>query len=212
MSFINTQIIVMRIKLFLVLITLIPLMSLNAQRLGIRAGANLSTPKVELDGMDTKSYTGFNIGVISDFSLPLSGLKINTGLLFFNQGFTLKNDMGNNTGITYNFRTNHLEIPVNIRKEFNLLLVKPYIQAGLYSSYAISGRVKDGEGSESMEFKSGSDRLTTGMSFGVGSYIIDKIQVLISYDYGFTKSEIKLGEANIATKNRRWALSAAYMF
>lgn len=202
----------MRIKLFLVLIVFIPFMNLSAQRLGFRVGANSSKPKIELNGMDNKSYTGFNIGAISDFNLPLIGWKINTGLLFFNQGFTLKQDYGNNSGVTYNFITNTIEVPVNVRKEFNLLIVKPYVQAGLYSSYTLSGRLKDGDTSRSLDFKKNADRFDTGMSVGVGSFITRNIQLLVTYDHGFAKSEMNLGDQTIASKNRRWSFSAGYMF
>lgn len=207
------QIIVIRINLLLVLLALLSFTSLNAQKIGIRGGVNLSTPKVELDGTDTKSYTGFNVGVVSDFNLPFDGWKINASVLFSNQVFGLKQDYGNNSGVTYNFITNTIEIPVNVRKEFSLLMFKSlFVQAGLYSSYALTGRVKDGDTSHSLDFKNNSDRLDGGMSAGVGSYITKNIQVLINYDYGFSESEINFGDQVIASKNRKWALSAVYMF
>ena len=208
----NIQTIVMKIKTLLLLVILISLSSVNAQQLGVRADVNLSNTQVELNGIDTKSYVGFNIGAISDFNLPFDGWKINAGLLFSNQGFALKQDYGNNSGLTYNFITNTIEVPVNVRKEFNLLIVKQYIQAGLYSSYVLSGRVKDGDTSHSLDFKNNSDRFDTGFSVGIGSYLTKNIQILINYDYGFTKSEINFGDQVISSKNRRWGLSAGYMF
>ena len=99
-----------------------------------------------------------------------------------------------------------------MRKEFNLLIVKQYIQAGLYSSYVLSGRVKDGDTSHSLDFKNNSDRFDTGFSVGIGSYLTKNIQILINYDHGFTKSEINFGDQVISSKNRRWGLSAGYMF
>ena len=212
MNIINMQTIAIKTKLLLVLLGLLSVSSISAQRLGVRAGANLSNSKVELKGVDTKSNVGFNIGVISDFNLPFDGWKINTGLLFSNQGFALKQDYGNNSGLTYNFTTNTIEVPVNVRKEFNLLIVKQYIQAGLYSSYVLSGRVKDGDTSHSLDFKNNSDRFDTGFSVGIGSDLTKNIQILINYDHGFTKSEINFGDQVIASKNRRWGLSAGYMF
>lgn len=207
------QTIVIKIKLLLVVLALFSFTSINAQRLGIRAGVNLSNPKVELNGMDSKSYTGFNIGMVSDFNLPFSGWKINTGLLFSNQGFALRQDYGNNSGVTYNFVTNTIEIPVNVRKEFNLLIFKSlFVQAGLYSSYALTGRVKDGDTSHSLDFKNNSDRFDGGMSAGVGSYLTKNIQVIINYDYGFAKSEMNFGDQVISSQNRRWSFSAGYMF
>lgn len=207
------QIIVIRTKLLLVLLALLAFTNVNAQKLGVRAGVNLSNPKVELSGLDAKSYTGFNVGITSDFNLPLNGWKINAALLFSNQGFALKQDYGNNSGVTYNFTTNTIEIPVNVRKEFNLLMFKSlFVQAGLYSSYALTGRVKDGDTSHSLDFNSNSDRFDGGLSIGAGSYITKNIQILINYDYGFSESEVKFGDQVIGSRNRRWAFSAGYMF
>lgn len=202
----------MKIKAFLFLVIISSCFSANAQQLGVRAGVNLSNTEVELNGVDTKRYIGFNIGAISNFNLPIDGWKINAGLLFSNQGFALKQDYGNNSGVTYNFTTNTIEVPVNVRKEFNLFIVKQYIQAGLYSSYALSGRIKDGDTSHSLDFKKKADRFDTGFSIGLGSFLTQKIQVLINYDHGFTKSEIKFGDQIIVSKNRRWGLSAGYLF
>lgn len=202
----------MKIKAFLFLVIVVSCFSVNAQQLGVRAGVSLSNTQVELNGIDTKLYVGFNIGAISDFNLPFASWKINTGLLFSNQGFALKQDYGNNSGVTYNFTTNTIEVSVNVRKEFNLFIVKQYIQAGLYSSYALSGRIKDGDTSHSLDFKKNTDRYDTGFSIGVGSFLTPKIQILINYDHGFTKSKINFGDQVIVSKNRRWGLSAVYMF
>lgn len=212
MNIINMQTITIRTKLLLGLLGLLSVSGVSAQQLGVRAGANLSNSKVELKGVDIKANMGFNIGVISDFNLPFDGWKINAGLLFSNQGFALKQDYGNNSGLTYNFTTNTIEVPVNVRKEFNFFIVKQYVQAGLYSSYALSGRIKDGDTSHSLDFKNNSDRFDTGFSLGVGSYLTRNIQVLINYDHGFGKSEMNFGDQIIASKNRRWTLSAGYMF
>ncbi|WP_165020274.1 porin family protein [Dysgonomonas sp. ZJ279] len=202
----------MKVKVLFLLFIFVPVIALNAQRLGVKAGVNLNNSKVDFNGMDADLYTGFNVGLISDFNLPFSGWKFNTGLLYSYEGFKLKEDYGNNMGITYHFITNNIEIPLNIRREFNHFVIKHYIQAGLNSSYALSGRIKDGESSRSLSFKNNADRFDFGASVGIGCYLTSKLQLLASYDHGLTESELVFGDQIISTKNRRWSLAVGYMF
>lgn len=203
--------IIKKIILFALFICLFIVPS-QAQKLGIRAGANINTPSIDYNGMNAKSRVGFNIGVTSGFNLPLGGLSINTGLLFSQQSFGLKQDLGNNRGITYYFKTNNLEVPLNIRKEFDFFVVKQFIQIGPYASYSLSGRVKDGGDSHKMSFKSNSDRFDIGLNIGIGCDLPLNFEVLLNYGFGFTESKIALGEETLSKKNRNWLLSFGYHF
>lgn len=202
----------MRIKTFLFLVIFISLNVVHAQQLGFRGGVNLNNTNVDLNGIDKKSKIGFDLGIMSDFNLPFHEWTINTGILFSKQRFELKQDYGNNVGVTYNFITNNIEVPVTVRKEFNLTLVKPFIQIGLYSSYAISGKLKDGETKHSLDFNKNIDRFNAGLTAGIGSYLTKNIYFLINYDHGLRKNKIGFGDENITLKKRKWLLSAGYTF
>jgi hypothetical protein len=194
---------------FLICLFILPA---GAQKLGVKAGLNINTPKIDYYGMDGKSRVGFDVGLTSAFNLPLSGLSINTGLLFSQQGFSLKHDYGNNNGITYYFKTNNLEVPLNVRKEFDFFVVKQFIQIGPYVSYSLSGRIKDGVGSHKMNFKSDGDRFDTGLNIGIGCNLPLNLEVLVNYGFGFTDSKIVFGDQFISQKNRNWHFSLGYHF
>lgn len=204
----------MKIKLVVITLLLLSMsvFTISAQQLGVRAGVDLNSSNIRFNNIDANLRTGFHVGVISDFDLPLIGWKINTGLLYSYDGFTLKQSYGNNTGITYHFNNNNLEIPINLRKEFNLLAVKPFVQGGVYASYLISGRVKDGTSSNKMEFKSSNDRIDVGLNFGVGASVISKLRLVANYNLGFNRKQILLGQDVVSYKNAFWSLSAEYIF
>lgn len=208
------KIIVSRISLFLVLLAFVSSGTLKAQKIAVRTGVNLGAPKIDFNGVDETTRVGFNVGLTSDFSLPLIGWSLNASLLYSNQGFVLKQDYGNNIGVTYNTTINTIEMPVNVRKEFKLsnFIKSLFVQAGLFSSYTLSGIAKDKDGSHSLGFLNNSDRFSTGASVGCGSSITNNIQVLVNYDYGFSGSKMTLGDQVMTLSNRRTMISVAYMF
>lgn len=202
----------MKIKLIVLPLLLLFLTGLKAQQIGVRAGVNLNSSKVDYENIDAKFRTGFNVGAISDFNLPLDGWKLNTGLLYNYQGFSLRQDRGNNQGISYYFNTNNLELPINIRKEFDLHAIKPFIQGGVYGSYVLSGRIKDGDSSQTMKFKKNGDKLDIGMNFGAGCYLTTKLRLVANYGFGFKERQIVFGDQFVSYKNASWSLSAEYIF
>lgn len=192
--------------------------SLHAQiRVGVRGGVVLDNSKIGYPDVKNETKTGFDGGLTLDFSLPLLGWNINTGASYANRGFSLKHERGLNneglmTGETYHFTTHSLEIPVNIRKEFNLIAVKPFVQTGLYGSYILSGKVKDSETSHSIKFEDDSDKFTTGANIGVGCVFISKISLLANYSIGFSKNKYTFGESTVSRRNRSCTFSLGYLF
>ena len=204
----------MKIKLIAILL-LSGALSVNAQRIGIRGGVNIDNSKIEYNGLEADTRVGFHIGAVSEFDIVPDSWSFNAGLLFSQNGFTFKYEREANTGLTYHFITNNLEIPLHIRKEFALSTsIKPFIHAGPYISYALSGRIKDGDGSHSMDFKKDGDRFDIGANIGIGCNVVAGLRLLANYGFGFTENNIVFGNQDqiIKNKNRRFTISAEYLF
>lgn len=203
----------MKVKLIAILLFSCAV-SIHAQRFGIRGGVNIDNSSIEYNGLDADTRVGFHVGAVSEFDITQNGLLFNAALLYSQNGFTFKYDMGNNTGQTYHFKTNNLELPLHIRKEFAISpTIKPFVQAGPYFSYALSGRIKmDKSSSMSMEFDKGGDRFDVGANIGVGCNVVAGLRLLANYGYGFTDNKIVLGSQYVKNKNRRWTVSAEYLF
>ncbi|MDU1891373.1 MAG: porin family protein [Dysgonomonas sp.] len=205
-----------RIAIITVLIA-VSAIALHAQRIGIRGGVTFDNSKIGYANVDKEHKTGFDGGLTLDFGLPLLGWNINTGVSYANRGFSLKHDRGINdeglsVGETYHFTTHSLEVPLNLRKQFNLIAVKPFVQAGVYGSYIFSGRVKDPEASHSMKFENDSDKLAMGANIGVGCTFVSKICFLANYSLGFNKNKCNFGGETLSYRNKACTLSLGYLF
>lgn len=200
----------MRIVIIVFFSFLCYIASVSAQQFGFKGNVVVDHSKIEFEGVDTDCKTGFNGGVVGNFDLPLSSWGINAGLLYSYRGFSLKNNYGNGSGMTYHFNMHGVEVPVNICKEFNSIILKPFVQAGLYASYALSGRVKDGETSRSIEFEGKADRFDIGANISVGSKLTSKLRFLTSYGFGFAENKYIFGGQPISRKNRNLSFSLEY--
>ena len=153
--------------------------------------------------------TGIHIGPVADFQLQ-GNLSFNTGLLFSLKGAKSEDSYN---GETYSSTTNlnYLVVPLNLAYKFPLNeKAKLLIEAGPYLGYALSGKIKDSEGSTDLTFgeEGGPKRFDAGLGFGAG---VELGSIVLSINY-------ELGLANIidATdykiKNKVLHLSLAYMF
>ncbi|MFV0419705.1 MAG: porin family protein [Dysgonomonas sp.] len=200
----------MRIVTIILFFTLCSYASVNAQQFGIKGSVVIDNSKIEFPNVDTETKAGFNGGLVGNFNLPFTSWGVNTGLLYSYRGFSLKNSYGNETGVTYHFKTHGIEVPVNICKEFNAIVLKPFLQAGLYASYTFSGRVNDGEASRSIEFERKADRFDIGANISVGCKLTSKLRFLTSYGFGFAENKYIFSDQPISRKNRNLTFSLEY--
>lgn len=200
----------MRIVAIILFFTLCCSVSLDAQQFGFKGSVIVDNSKVSFPDVDIDAKAGFNGGFVGNFNLPLTSWGINTGLLYSYRGFSLKNNYGDGRGITFHFKTHGIEVPVNVYKEFNTIVLKPFLQAGLYASYTFSGRVNDGEASRSIEFEGKADRFDIGANISVGSKLTSKLRFLTSYGFGFAENKYIFSDQPISRKSRNLTFSLEY--
>lgn len=200
----------MRIVVIVLFFTLCSFASVNAQQFGIKGSIVVDNSKIGFPDVETDTRTGFNGGLVGDFKLPLTSWGLNTGLLYSYRDFSLKNSYKDKAGVTYYFKTHGVEVPVNIYREFNSIIIKPFIQAGLYASYTFSGRVKDGEVSRSIEFEGKSDRFDIGANISVGCKLTSKLRFLTGYGFGFAENKYIFSDQPISRKSRNITFSLEY--
>lgn len=200
----------MKLIISVFLLVLIGVIPLEAQQFGFKSGVVVDNSKIDLPDVDVELKTGFNGGLVGNFALPLTSWGINTGLSYSYRSFSLKNDYGNSSGISYHFKMHGVEIPVNVYKEFNSIIIKPFIQAGLYASYTLSAKVKDGEASRSIEFEKNADRFYIGTNISIGSKLTSKLRFLATYGFGFAENKYIFSDLPISYKSRNLTLSIEY--
>ena len=165
---------------------------------GVKGGLNLSKASFSNVGENFKkdNFTGFFIGPMAEFNIPIVGLGVDASLLFAQRG--IKASEGNDEYTTV--KQNGIDIPVNLKYTIGLgSLAGIYLAAGpdFYFDF---------------EKKSGIDKkkAEVGINVGAGLKLLNHLQVGANYN-------IPLGDtADIDTggsyKTKTWQVSVAYIF
>jgi opacity protein-like surface antigen len=194
-------------KLLLMSVFCLGIISVSAQRFGIKAGVNFANAiaKEEGIGLSTSSLTGPQFGVVGEFTLS-NDWFFNSGLLYSQKG--LKMDY---MGVEVKFPVRYLEVPFNFAYKHDMESVKLFAQAGPYLGIGLSAKATTGDEEIEIEFGSDDDQIK-GLDFGlnIGAGIeIEKAQIGISYGLGLVNLE---NEDEAKMKNSVISISFAYFF
>lgn len=191
---------------------------------GLKAGLNLAGEPTNIDENTVgkkDSYTGFFVGPMAKFSIPLVGLGVEGDLLYCNSG----TELGGETA-----KRQTLEIPILIRYELNLPLVNkivvPFVAVGPQFGFNISSDdIKLSnltyDGISNVAGKYSFRTSTTSLDLGLGAVLLSHIQLYLDYNIPLgTTGKLKYTDAtnptkiyDVATsKTKTWQISAAYIF
>ena len=178
-------------KVFSVLMVAVALMMAapaQAQliKFGVKGGLNMT--KLDAEGLKSDNSTGFFIGPMAEFTLPIVGLGIDGAVMFSQLG---KDE----------FKQQGLEIPVNLKFSFGLgSMLGAYVAAGPDFFYNFKDlKVEGGEAKKAQ----------VALNLGAGVKLLRKLQVGLNYQIPMGNSfEIE----NVDVKNKTWQVSLAYMF
>jgi hypothetical protein len=204
---------------FLIVLLFTGIITAQAQlKFGLKAGVNLSN--VSLDGkltnnLKVENLTGFQVGPLMEFTLPIIGIGFDAAVLYSNEGFKLNAATFDDIQTeAKNYKANNLLIPINLKYKIIFLGVAGvYATAGPYIKFSLDGDIKD-------QYKSKS--FGAGLNFGLGVELLKHLQVGVNYqmgltdDYnslkvpGLTDSLDFIGE--IKAQPRVWSVTAAYLF
>jgi hypothetical protein len=178
-------------KVFSVLMVAVALMMAapaQAQliKFGVKGGLNMT--KLDAEGLKSDNSTGFFIGPMAEFTLPIVGLGIDGAVMFSQRG---KDE----------FKQQGLEIPVNLKFSFGLgSMLGAYLAAGPDFFYNFKDlKVEGGEAKKAQ----------VALNLGAGVKLLRKLQVGVNYQIPMGNS-FELG--NVDIKNKTWQASLAYMF
>ena len=178
-------------KVFSVLMVAVALMMAapaQAQliKFGVKGGLNMT--KLDAEGLKSDNSTGFFIGPMAEFTLPIVGFGIDGAVMFSQRG---KDE----------FKQQGLEIPVNLKFSFGLgSMLGAYLAAGPDFFYNFKDlKVEGGEAKKAQ----------VALNLGAGVKLLRKLQVGLNYQIPMGNS-FELG--NVDVKNKTWQASLAYMF
>ena len=182
-----------------VLFALMMLMAIPAQsqiRFGLKGGVNISSihftnlPK----NLKSDNVTGFQIGPMIEAMVPMAGLGVDAAVLYSQKG-------------SDEFKTDYIDVPVNLKWKFGLPIIKAYVAAGPYIGFRVGGdKIWDVVGDQ-LEAKS----FSAGLNFGAGVELVKHLQVGINYGLGLTDN-YSAKKIDLKGKNRGWSITAAVLF
>ena len=205
-------------KYFLLTLAVAMMVALPANaglKFGLKAGVNLSSVSFDnLEGnVDPSNYTGFQVGPMAEFTVPLIGIGFDVALLYSQDGFKLSSPdfadflAGKEEAMT----TGSLLVPLNLKYKLSLLdIVGAYATVGPYASFKIHDKL--GEYDDVFKTKS----FGAGLNIGLGAELLGKLQIGANYQIGLTDnygsaSAVKTA-MDFSAKPRVWSITAALFF
>ena len=156
---------------------------------GVKGGVNMS--KIDWDGgRDGNNSTGFFIGPMAEFTLPIVGLGIDGALLYSQRG-------------EEDFKQQGLEVPVNLKYTFGLgSMLGIYLAAGPDFFWNFKDLKSESSGDEKKNTQ-------VALNLGAGVKLLRHLQVGVTYQLPMGDS-FKLNNINYKTKT--WQVSMAVLF
>lgn len=163
-------------------------------KFGIKGGLNFENFNFDSakDDLTLDNAIGWQVGALLQFKVPVVGLGVQPELLYT----VKKADVNDESSSIHYF-----EIPLNIRWEFNLIMIRPYVLGGPYFSYAVNFNGDD-------VFKSQLNRFDWGIGLG-GGVEIWKLQLGLRYSWGLQNIS---SVSDFELKNNTFSLTLGFLF
>ena len=173
-------------------------------RWGLKAGLNLNKMDLKKGTTNLKNdnMTGFFVGPMAEFTLPIVGLGVDGALLYSQRGTKVEDLNTQVDAPLKKYKQHSLEIPVNLKYSFGL--------GDMASIYAAAGpdfifNLKSDDFWGDVKRKNAE----VGLSVGAGLKLLNHFQIGANYIFPLTKN---VKEDGWSANNKTWQISLAYMF
>ena len=179
----------------------------NAQlKFGVKGGLNISKVSVSKDILKSDNQTGFFIGPMAEFTVPVVGLGFDVAALYNQSGVAVSDVDGE-----ANSTLKTVEIPINVKWTFGLgSTAGVYVAAGPQFGFNVGNRIIQ----DLYEFK----KNNTTFNVGAGGKLIRHLQIGVNYNFGLSRVASIIGNdefkefAGEKIRNNTWQISLAYLF
>lgn len=171
-------------------------------KFGVKGGLNITSLSLSKDIVNSDNRTGFFIGPMAEFTLPIVGLGVDAAVLYSQSRAQMNNG---NDAIADNLKS--LEVPINLKWTFGLgSLASGFIAAGPQFGWNVgnSSFVED-----AIQLK---NNFTT-FNVGVGAKFLRHFQAGVNYNFSLGKVGQIIDDENLLKiKRKTWQISVAYLF
>ena len=170
---------------------------------GVKGGLNLSKASFSnvSENFKKDNFTGFFIGPMAEFNIPIVGLGVDASLLFAQRGIKVSEG---NDDITV--KQNGIDIPVNLKYTIGLgSLAGIYLAAGpdFYFDFAVNKTIEG--------MRTDKKKAEVGINVGAGLKLLNHLQVGANYNIPLGNTADIEG-TNASYKTKTWQVSVAYIF
>ena len=171
-------------------------------KFGVKGGLNITSLSLSKDIVNSDNRTGFFIGPMAEFTLPIVGLGVDAAVLYSQSRAQMNYGKG---AIADNLKS--LEVPINLKWTFGLgSLASGFIAAGPQFGWNVgnSSFVED-----AIQLK---NNFTT-FNVGVGAKFLRHFQAGVNYNFSLGKVGQIIDNENLQKiKRKTWQISVAYLF
>ena len=174
-------------------------------KFGVKAGLNVSKASIDKGVLSSDNRTGFFVGPMAEFTLPIVGLGVDAALLYDNKSVKVGAE-----GESVSSTLHYVDIPINVKYTIGLgSLASVYGATGPQFSYNIGNKKWNGVDLDDSDFS---------WNIGAGVKLLGHLQVGYNYNIALgNTAEFKETDAmgkidKIKMKNNTHQISVAYMF
>ena len=167
---------------------------------GLKGGLNISKVTFSASDINSDNRTGFFIGPMAEFTIPVIGVGIDAAALYTQSGAEMKYE---NESYDKNLKT--IEIPVNLKYNFGLgSMAGVYVAAGPQFGFNVgSGHFGD------YDIKD----CNTTFNVGAGVKLVSHLQIGVNYNFSINKvAKYEEEGKKYDMKKNTWQVSLAYLF
>ncbi len=164
---------------------------------GVKGGLNLSKVSFSQNDFKGDNKTGFFIGPMAEFTIPVIGIGVDAAALYSQTEMQVK-------GLDSEAKLKTLEIPVNLKWSYGLgSMLGVYIAAGPQFGFNIGNK-----NLESFDLK----KSGTSFNVGAGVKLIRHLQLGVNYNFALGHTGVLEADETYKIKNNNWQVSVAYLF
>ncbi len=171
---------------------------------GLKGGLDVSKVSFSSELWDGDNKTGFFIGPMAEFTLPVVGIGIDVAALYSQAGLKIESTGTGEDGGSVSDKWKSIEVPVNLKWTLGLgKMLGVFLAAGPQFGFNLNNKL------DGYETKS----CAVTVNVGVGVKLINHLQVGLNYNIGASKIAESLDERIVDNmKKNSWQVSLAYLF
>lgn len=195
-------------KRFILLIAAMLILSVPGfSQVGIKAGLNFNSADdfsiKNFDKSQLDNKTGFHLGVLYKFKIPLTGISVQPELMYAHNETKFSSEVNEGS-----FKLNTFKVAASLQWGLDLMLLRPFLQVVPFLGYTLDNKttVKD--------LKWDVDKLRYGVGLGAGIDVW-KLQLACRYNWDLGKAaEFEMpGLGSFAGKKyKNFEVSLAFFF